>query len=158
MRRTKCGCLTRVHSNGFVWGLGSMTTGRATCQPGWKWSVDVGPDVGATRCNVEHVGMVLSGCATAAMDDGPSIYEAPTRPPMWEFLNRSSIERGEPLNVKARLAASIRTPPPRAACRHALTSSSPASAPAPEGLENQACQRDEFRSTLSRMSPLPDRR
>jgi len=54
--------------------LGGMTIGRATYQPGWKWSVDVGSGVGATRCNVEHVGMVLSGCATAAMDDG-TIYE-----------------------------------------------------------------------------------
>jgi hypothetical protein len=54
--------------------LGGMTIGRATYQPGWKWSADVGPGVGATRCNVEHVGMVLSGCATAAMDDG-AIYE-----------------------------------------------------------------------------------
>jgi hypothetical protein len=26
--------------------------------------------VGASRCNVEHVGLVLSGCATAAMEDG----------------------------------------------------------------------------------------
>lgn len=56
--------------------LGGMTIGRATYQPGWKWSADVGPGVGATRCKVEHVGMVLSGCATAAMDDG-TIYELP---------------------------------------------------------------------------------
>jgi hypothetical protein len=54
--------------------LGGMTIGRATYQPGWKWSADVGPGVGVTRCNVEHVGMVLSGCATAAMDDG-TVYE-----------------------------------------------------------------------------------
>jgi mannose-6-phosphate isomerase-like protein (cupin superfamily) len=54
--------------------LGGMTIGRATYQPGWKWSADVGPGVVATRCNVEHVGMVLSGCATAAMDDG-TIHE-----------------------------------------------------------------------------------
>lgn len=54
--------------------IGGMTIGRATYQPGWKWSVHVGPTVGATRCNVEHVGMVLSGCATAAIEDGP-IYE-----------------------------------------------------------------------------------
>jgi hypothetical protein len=50
--------------------LGQMTIGRATYQPGWRWSEHVGPTVGASRCNVEHVGMVLSGCATAAMDDG----------------------------------------------------------------------------------------
>ena len=30
----------------------------------------VGPEVGARRCQVEHVGLVLSGTATAALDDG----------------------------------------------------------------------------------------
>ncbi len=50
--------------------LGGMTIGRATYEPGWKWSVHVGPSGGATHCTVEHVGMVLSGTATAAFDDG----------------------------------------------------------------------------------------
>ena len=50
--------------------VGAVTIGRATYQPGWKWSTHVGPSVGATRCAVEHVGMVLSGVATAAFDDG----------------------------------------------------------------------------------------
>ena len=50
--------------------LGGMTIGRATYQPGWKWSVDVGPGVGQDFCSVEHVGMVISGCATAAFADG----------------------------------------------------------------------------------------
>lgn len=50
--------------------LGGMTIGRATYEPGWKWSVHVGLATGAKSCAVEHVGMVLSGCATAAMDDG----------------------------------------------------------------------------------------
>ena len=54
--------------------LGKMTIGRATYQPGWQWSKHVGPTVGTARCNVEHVGLVLSGCATAAMDDG-TIHE-----------------------------------------------------------------------------------
>jgi uncharacterized cupin superfamily protein len=34
----------------------------------------VGPMVGASRCNVGHVGLVLSGRATAAMEDG-TIHE-----------------------------------------------------------------------------------
>ena len=46
--------------------LGGMTIGRATYQPGWRWSVDVGAETGQTLCQVEHVGMVVSGCATAA--------------------------------------------------------------------------------------------
>jgi hypothetical protein len=50
--------------------IGGLTIGRATYQPGWKWSEHVGPQVGAARCHVEHVGLVLAGTAVAAMDDG----------------------------------------------------------------------------------------
>jgi hypothetical protein len=50
--------------------LGGLTIGRASYQPGWRWSRDVGPDVGQERCSVEHVGMVISGTATAAFADG----------------------------------------------------------------------------------------
>jgi len=50
--------------------LGGMTIGRATYEPGWKWSEDVGPGIGEAFCSVEHVGMVVSGCATAAFPDG----------------------------------------------------------------------------------------
>jgi hypothetical protein len=58
--------------------LGGMTIGRATYEPGWKWSEHVGPGVGASRCTVEHVGLVLSGTAAAAFDDGRSIFLART--------------------------------------------------------------------------------
>ena len=63
---------TRVMTKGRfeVVKLGGMTIGRATYEPGWRWSVHVGPGVGASRCTVEHVGIVLSGTATAAFDDG----------------------------------------------------------------------------------------
>jgi quercetin dioxygenase-like cupin family protein len=54
--------------------VGKMVIGRATYQPGWKWSEHVGPSVGATRCHLEHVGLVLSGTATAAFDDG-TVFE-----------------------------------------------------------------------------------
>jgi len=50
--------------------LGGMTIGRATYEPGWRWSEHVGPSVGASRCQIQHVGMVLAGTATAAFDDG----------------------------------------------------------------------------------------
>jgi len=50
--------------------IGGVTLGRATYQPGWRWSTHVGPTVGAERCAVEHVGLVLSGTATAAFADG----------------------------------------------------------------------------------------
>ena len=50
--------------------IGGMTIGRATYEPGWKWSEHVGRPLGLTRCTVEHVGLVLEGAAMAAMDDG----------------------------------------------------------------------------------------
>ena|SRR5579862_5331988 len=50
--------------------LGPMTIGRATYEPGWRWSTHVGTKVGSGLCSVEHVGMVLSGIATVALEDG----------------------------------------------------------------------------------------
>ena len=50
--------------------LGGVSIGRATYQPGWRWSEHVGPGVGAKRCSVAHVGLVVSGTATAAFEDG----------------------------------------------------------------------------------------
>ena len=57
--------------------LGGMTIGRATYQPGWKWSEDVGPGTGEEFCTVEHVGMVVSGRATAAFPDGATTEMRP---------------------------------------------------------------------------------
>lgn len=50
--------------------LGGLTIGRATYEPGWKWSEHVGPGVGAPRCAVEHVGMVVAGTAAVEFEDG----------------------------------------------------------------------------------------
>jgi len=47
-----------------------MTIGRATYEPGWKWSKHVGPALGQSRCSVEHVGFVVSGNAAAGYEDG----------------------------------------------------------------------------------------
>jgi hypothetical protein len=51
--------------------VAGMPIGRATCEPGWRWSEHVG---GSRDCHVEHVGLVVSGKATAAMTDG-TVYE-----------------------------------------------------------------------------------
>jgi quercetin dioxygenase-like cupin family protein len=53
-----------------VYSVGPMTLGRATYDPGWRWSEHVGAATGATSCPVEHVGLVLSGQAAVRMDDG----------------------------------------------------------------------------------------
>lgn len=57
--------------------IAEVTIGRSTYEPGWKWSVHVGPEVGKERCEVEHVGMVLAGHAVAAYDDGTIVDLTP---------------------------------------------------------------------------------
>lgn len=57
--------------------LANLTIGRATYQPGWKWSEHVGPALGQRRCTVEHLGLVLQGVATVAFDDGRVIELGP---------------------------------------------------------------------------------
>ncbi|HEY1360180.1 MAG TPA: cupin domain-containing protein [Thermoleophilaceae bacterium] len=57
--------------------IGGMTIGRATYEPGWKWSEHVRPTAGTDSCEVEHVGMVVSGRAMIAMDDGVEVEVGP---------------------------------------------------------------------------------
>lgn len=54
--------------------IGGLTIGRATYQPGWKWSEHVRPLADTPFCEVEYVGLVISGRAVAAMIDG-AVFE-----------------------------------------------------------------------------------
>ena len=51
-------------------GIDGMTVGRAEYQPGWRWSEHVGRAQGQDLCQVEHVGLVLSGRAAVRMESG----------------------------------------------------------------------------------------
>ena len=53
--------------------MGDIVIGRASYEPGWKWSVHVGPQIGAKSCEVDHVGLVVSGRVGVRMDDGREI-------------------------------------------------------------------------------------
>jgi quercetin dioxygenase-like cupin family protein len=44
--------------------------GRATFQPGWKWSTHVKPIAKTDSCQAAHVGYVISGRMKVVMDDG----------------------------------------------------------------------------------------
>ena len=59
--------------------LGGLTLGRATYQPGWKWSEHVRPLAGTELCEIEHVGLVISGRAVAVMSGGRVIDLMPGR-------------------------------------------------------------------------------
>jgi quercetin dioxygenase-like cupin family protein len=56
--------------------VGEMTLGRATYQPGWKWSVHVGAKTDTASCEVDHVGIVLAGQVMIRMDDGTELVLA----------------------------------------------------------------------------------
>ena len=57
--------------------IGGMTIGRATYEPGWKWSKHVGPALGQKLCSVQHVGMVLAGRNIVASEDGREVRLKP---------------------------------------------------------------------------------
>lgn len=60
-----------------LYSVGPTTLGRATYEPGWRWSEHVGPATGEASCQVEHVGLVVSGQAAAKMDDGREVVMRP---------------------------------------------------------------------------------
>ena len=50
--------------------LNGVTFGRATFQPGWRWSTHVKPISGTESCQAAHLGVQLSGTMHIKMDDG----------------------------------------------------------------------------------------
>ena len=50
--------------------LGGVTVGRASYEPGWVWSEHVGRPADQDLCEVEHVGLVVSGRTGVRMADG----------------------------------------------------------------------------------------
>ena len=57
--------------------IGGVSIGRASYEPGWKWSVHVKPIAKTPSCRVEHVGFVVSGRAMVVMDDGEEVLLKP---------------------------------------------------------------------------------
>ena len=57
--------------------LGDLLAVRATFQPGWRWSTDMGPRMGLGSCPVTHRGILLSGRMRVEMDSGEVVDVAP---------------------------------------------------------------------------------
>ena len=53
-----------------VLNIGGQVVGKATFEPGWKWSENVKPIAGTDSCQVSHLGYVISGRMRVFMDDG----------------------------------------------------------------------------------------
>jgi hypothetical protein len=50
--------------------IGGITFGRATFQPGWRWSTSVRPLVNTPSCEAPHLQYHVSGRLHVVMDDG----------------------------------------------------------------------------------------
>ena len=53
--------------------IAGVTLGRATYQPGWKWSLHNAPIVGTALCHAPYTGTVLSGHGAVQYEDGTYI-------------------------------------------------------------------------------------
>lgn len=64
---------TRTFENGQVHIVdlgGGKKVGRASFQPGWRWSNDVKPIAGTDSCQAHHFGYVISGRLKVVHEDG----------------------------------------------------------------------------------------
>ena len=50
--------------------VGEVVFGKATFEPGWRWSECVKPIAGTDSCEVHHNGYIVSGRMHIRMDDG----------------------------------------------------------------------------------------
>ena len=57
--------------------LGGMTFGRATLEPGWKWSTSVKPVAKTRSCEAPHLQYHVSGRLAVLMDDGSQAEYGP---------------------------------------------------------------------------------
>jgi hypothetical protein len=53
--------------------IAGQAVGRATFEPGWKWSSNVKPIAGTDSCQADHLGYVVSGRMRVYMNDGSEI-------------------------------------------------------------------------------------
>jgi hypothetical protein len=53
--------------------IGGVTIGRATLEPGWKWSESVKPLAGTKSCEAPHFQYHVAGILKVLMDDGTEL-------------------------------------------------------------------------------------
>jgi class 3 adenylate cyclase len=53
--------------------LDDAAIGRIEYQPGWRWTTDVAPIAGGDRCEIHHMGYVISGHLHVEMRDGSAL-------------------------------------------------------------------------------------
>ena len=70
VRRFPGGIVNLVH-------LGSVTMGRGTLEPGFRWSTSLRPIQGTSSCQIHHLQLMVQGRFHVEMDDGESVEFGP---------------------------------------------------------------------------------
>jgi class 3 adenylate cyclase len=65
------------HGSGGYVEVAGIAVGKATLEPGWRWSIDVKPLVGTSSCQIHHFQMVLEGRFAGRMDTGEDFEIGP---------------------------------------------------------------------------------
>lgn len=78
--------------------IGGGQIGRYTFQPGWRWSECVKPVVQTDRCQVDHIGYVVSGALHVEYEDGSnadvtagSVYRIPPGHDAWNTGDEPAV-------------------------------------------------------------------
>jgi len=50
--------------------VAGIALGRATYQPGWKWSVHSAPKAGTSLCHIQHTGVAIAGHGVVQYETG----------------------------------------------------------------------------------------
>ena len=58
-----------------VVGIDGVLIGRATYEPGWRWSSHVGRALNQQHCHLEHLGVVISGALVAEFANNGRVIE-----------------------------------------------------------------------------------
>ena len=67
----------KAHGQVLIGSAGGAAYVLGTFEPGWRFSIDVGPIAGTESCQTRHLGYVLSGRMTVRMDDGTEVEIGP---------------------------------------------------------------------------------
>jgi hypothetical protein len=65
------------HGQMEVLRIGGGSVGRATFQPGWRWSQDVKPIAGTNLCQAPHFLYQIAGRMRVVMEDGREMESGP---------------------------------------------------------------------------------
>jgi class 3 adenylate cyclase len=57
--------------------LDEASVGHCRFEPGWRWSVNMGPLLGTDSCPMRHLGYTVSGAIHVVMDDGQALDIGP---------------------------------------------------------------------------------